>query len=166
MVGALVDVSAERALEARRARAEAAALARSAASMTTDPDPVPALLEHLRRTFGLEGARLVERGDDGPTVLVTTGAMSGPVTTIDLRADGAAARQLELGGRALTVDDRRIVGLLADQLSVALDTQRLAVEAAEAESLGQIDLVRTALLRAVSHDLRTPLATIKALVSG
>ena len=166
MVGALVDVSAERALEARRARAEAAALARSAASMTTDPDPVPALLEHVRRTFGLEGARLVESHDGEQTVLVSTGSLSGAITTIDLRAETETPRRLELAGRALTVDDRRIVGVLADQLGVALDTQRLAGEAAEAETLGQIDLVRTALLRAVSHDLRTPLATIKALVSG
>lgn len=166
MVGALVDISAERALEARRARAEAAALARSAVSMTTDPDPVPALLEHVRRTFGLEGARLVERRDGEDTVLVSSGTLSDRPTTIDLRADDGASRRLELGGRALTVDDRRIVGVLADQLAVALDTQRLAGEAAAAEALGQVDLVRTALLRAVSHDLRTPLAAIKALVSG
>jgi two-component system sensor histidine kinase KdpD len=39
-------------------------------------------------------------------------------------------------------------------------------EAAEAASFSQVDAVRTALLRAVSHDLRTPIATIKALVTG
>ena len=39
-------------------------------------------------------------------------------------------------------------------------------EAAEAATLADIDAVRTALLRAVSHDLRTPLASIKAMISG
>ncbi len=166
MVGALVNVSAERSLEARRARAEAAALARSAASLAADPDPVPALLEHVRRTFGLNGTRLVEGPVGEQVTLASSGSMQGPVTVIDLPSEQPGRRLLEVAGRSLTVDDRRIVGLLADQVGVALDNKRLAGDAAAAEALGQIDLVRTALLRAVSHDLRTPLATIKALVSG
>ncbi len=56
--------------------------------------------------------------------------------------------------------------VLADQLALAIDNQRLAAEAAEAAALADVDAVRTALLRAVSHDLRTPLASIKAMVSG
>ncbi len=176
MVGALVNESAEQSLEARRARAEAGALARSAASLATDPNPVPALIDHVRRTFALDGVRLVGGGDDGVTV-AESGEMRGPITTIELRpgelrpgelrpGEDVTMRRLELAGRALSADDRRVVGLLADQLTVALDTQHLASEAATAEALGQIDTVRTALLRAVSHDLRTPLSTIKALVSG
>jgi two-component system sensor histidine kinase KdpD len=55
---------------------------------------------------------------------------------------------------------------LADQLAVAIDRSQLGREAAEAEALAQVDAARTALLRAVSHDLRTPLASIKAMVSG
>lgn len=55
---------------------------------------------------------------------------------------------------------------LADRLAVAIDRSQLGREAAEAEALAQIDAARTALLRAVSHDLRTPLASIKAMVSG
>jgi two-component system, OmpR family, sensor histidine kinase KdpD len=51
-------------------------------------------------------------------------------------------------------------------LSTALEARRLTIEAAEVDALADIDAVRTALLQAVSHDLRTPLATIKAMVSG
>jgi two-component system sensor histidine kinase KdpD len=58
------------------------------------------------------------------------------------------------------------VRVLADQLGLALEKGRLAADAAEAEKLADVDAVRTALLRAVSHDLRTPLASIKAMVSG
>ncbi len=73
---------------------------------------------------------------------------------------------LELFGRQLSGDDQRVLRALADQLAVAIDRSQLGREAAEAEALAQVDAARTALLRAVSHDLRTPLASIKAMVSG
>ena len=49
---------------------------------------------------------------------------------------------------------------------LAIENQILESEAAEAATLADVDAVRTALLRAVSHDLRTPLASIKAMISG
>ena len=168
-VGALVDVSARRSLEARRARAEAGALARSAASLAADPDPVPTLLEQLRRTFALDGVRIVATSADGvqSDVVAESGEIHRVSTTITLRPDESGTqRRLELGGRSLTTDDRRVVNTLADQLAIAMDTQALASEAAQAAALSEVDAVRTALLRAVSHDLRTPLAAIKAMVSG
>ena len=73
---------------------------------------------------------------------------------------------LEVFGRTLSIDDLRLLRVLADQLAVAVDNRRLVAEAAEAATLADIDAVRTALLRAVSHDLRTPLASIKAMISG
>jgi two-component system sensor histidine kinase KdpD len=79
-------------------------------------------------------------------------------------AQGKAS--LVVYGGALSVDDHRLLRVLADQLAVALDSQRLAAEASEAAALAEIDAVRTAMLRAVSHDLRTPLASIKAMISG
>ena len=45
---------------------------------------------------------------------------------------------------------------------VATERGRLAAEQAQAETLREVDRQRTALLRSVSHDLRTPLATIRA----
>jgi two-component system, OmpR family, sensor histidine kinase KdpD len=51
-------------------------------------------------------------------------------------------------------------------LGLAIENQILESEAAEAAALADVDVVRTALLRAVSHDLRTPLASIKAMISG
>ncbi|MEI2705469.1 MAG: DUF4118 domain-containing protein [Ilumatobacteraceae bacterium] len=61
-VGALVDYSYRRATEARRARLEAEALARSTTSLAADPNPLPALLDQFRSTFGLTGVRLVRQG--------------------------------------------------------------------------------------------------------
>ncbi|MFN8024263.1 MAG: DUF4118 domain-containing protein [Acidimicrobiales bacterium] len=173
VVGAVVDAAARRALEARRARAEAEALARSATSLATDPDPVPALLDEIRRTMVLDAVRLATVDADGrPVVIAERGAGTGvdlsvPDAIIELRPDDEGrSRRLVAAGRRLSNDDRRVLTTLAEQLVVAADTERLGREAAAAERLSEVDAVRTALLRAVSHDLRTPLATIKALVSG
>ncbi len=54
----------------------------------------------------------------------------------------------------------------AEQAAVALQQGRLAAQAAEADRLAAGNSMRTALLAAVSHDLRTPLAGIKAAVSA
>src|SRR5581483_8277610 len=52
------------------------------------------------------------------------------------------------------------------QLAVALEAHRLQAEAATAEALAKANELRTALLAAVSHDLRTPLASIKAAATS
>jgi two-component system, OmpR family, sensor histidine kinase KdpD len=55
---------------------------------------------------------------------------------------------------------RRVLPALASLLAVALDRERLASEALEAEALSRADAIKTAVLRSVSHDLRTPLMAI------
>ena len=56
----------------------------------------------------------------------------------------------------------RFLRALAAVLGIALERERLAREALAAEALRQSDLLKTALLRSVSHDLRSPLTAIKA----
>jgi two-component system sensor histidine kinase KdpD len=58
--------------------------------------------------------------------------------------------------------DDRLVSAAAAQVGVAQERARLREEATEAEILRRTDELRSALLSAVSHDLRTPLATIMA----
>jgi two-component system sensor histidine kinase KdpD len=60
----------------------------------------------------------------------------------------------------------RFLPALAALLAVAVDRDRLEREALEAETLRRSDLVKTALLRAVSHDLRTPLTGIRTAVDA
>jgi two-component system sensor histidine kinase KdpD len=62
--------------------------------------------------------------------------------------------------------DDRLVSLAAAQIGIAVDRARLRQEATEAEILRRTDELRRALLNAVSHDLRTPLATIMASASS
>ena len=82
--------------------------------------------------------------------------------------DGAGGDELALvlRGHALAAADRRIVEAFAAQAALALRQERLAEEAAAARPLAEADRMRTALLAAVSHDLRTPLASAKAAVTS
>jgi two-component system sensor histidine kinase KdpD len=168
-VGSLVDTAARRAYESQQARIEATALARSAATLAAHPDALPGLIEQIRITFALDRVRLVpESALHGGYDTSTDPVIAPPTSTIPV-GDPVGAEggyRLELYGRPLTSDDQRVVRALADQLAVAIERSHLGHEAAEAEALAQIDAMRTALLRAVSHDLRTPLASIKAMVSG
>src|SRR5439155_12719118 len=66
----------------------------------------------------------------------------------------------------LAAADRRIVEAFAAQAAVALRQERLAEQAAAAAPLAEVDKLRTALLRAVGHDLRSPLASAKAAVAS
>jgi two-component system sensor histidine kinase KdpD len=72
---------------------------------------------------------------------------------------------LEVSGQASSATTSLLAGYTA-QAVAALDRARLRTQAAQAEALAEGDRMRTALLRAVSHDLRTPLASIKASVSS
>ena len=73
---------------------------------------------------------------------------------------------LVLRGRPLQAADRRVLGAFAAQAAIALQQQRLAEAAAAAAPLAAADRTRTALLSAVSHDLRTPLSSAKAAVTS
>lgn len=168
IVGALVDRIAAQAVEANRTRAEAAILARSAALLAADPEPVDRLVAALIDAFGLTGARLVEHVPDGDgEVVAAAGEVVAPEYTIEAGPSaGGGRRTLVVGGRPMTADDQRVLAALGGQLGVAIDRQAMRHEARRSQELAAIDRARTALLRAVSHDLRTPLATIKALASG
>jgi two-component system sensor histidine kinase KdpD len=73
---------------------------------------------------------------------------------------------LVLNGPPLAASDRQILEAFAAQAAIALRQQRLAQEAAAAKPLAAADKMRTALLAAVSHDLRTPLSSAKAAVTS
>ena len=72
---------------------------------------------------------------------------------------------LVLRGRRLAASERRVLIAFAAHVAAALERARLAEAAAEVEPVKAADRMRTALLAAVSHDLRTPLASGWAAVS-
>jgi len=159
----VVDQAARRTTQAARAGADAQTLAMVAGSVLRGTRPLPALLERLRETFTLRSVTLLEAG------AVVAYAGDGPCTS---PADADAEVKVDddlvmlLRGRPLAASDRRIVEAFAAQSAVALRQQRLAEAAAAAKPLAEADRMRTALLAAVSHDLRTPLAAAKASVAS
>ena len=160
----LVDRIGTRSREAFQARAEAGALARTSGILIGAPDPLPELLDQLRTTFGLQSASLLSNRDDGWVVDASAG--DDPPTVPfdgdrwDLVEDGTTV--LVLRGAQLSADDQRVLRTFLSNLALALQSRRLHAEAAAAAQLAEADQFRTALLQAVSHDLRTPLASIKA----
>ena len=78
-----------------------------------------------------------------------------PIQSLKARSGVVAIEPSGRGG-----DEVRFVLALVDQGAVALDRAELAAEAADAEALRRTDRLRSALLNSISHDLRTPLATV------
>ncbi|MER7759180.1 sensor histidine kinase KdpD [Streptomyces sp. NPDC097619] len=168
-VASVVDLAARRTHQAARLRAESEILSFLAGSVLRGEDSLPALLERLRETFGMRSVVLLERA--GEVEPWTTAAAVGPDPVarpedadVDLPMGDHMA--LALSGRVLPAEDRRVLGAFAAQAVVVLDRQRLRDEAARSRGLAEANRIRTALLAAVSHDLRTPLAGIKASVSS
>ncbi|MGA4960694.1 DUF4118 domain-containing protein [Streptomyces pseudogriseolus] len=168
-VASVVDLAARRTHQAARLRAESEILSFLAGNVLRGETGLEDLLERVRETFGMESAALLERtGENAPwTCAGSVGPR--PATTpddgdVDVPVGDHMA--LSLRGRVLPAADRRVLAAFAAQAAVVLDRQRLKGEADRAEELAEGNRIRTALLAAVSHDLRTPLAGIKAAVTS
>ena len=168
VVSLLVNRVAQRSREADRARAEAEALARTTGSIVGSADPLPALVEQLRDLFEMTTVMVLDRCPDGWTIAHLAGAPAAPDPALGRTAtlDDAGDHVLVLVGGNLSAGDLTVVRAFTDQVALGLEAGRLRREAADADALAKTDELRTALLRSVSHDLRTPLASIKASVSG
>jgi two-component system sensor histidine kinase KdpD len=167
-VSILVSRTERRAADAEKASAEAEALARVAAGIALDEDPLPALVDRIRTTFGLDGAVLFVQNGSGWEVEQLSGSDVAvrDLADVDLEVSVGDDAMLGLVGAPPGASDQRVLRAFADQLAVGLEQRRLREEADQAQVIAAGDALRTALLRAVSHDLRTPLASIKASVSS
>jgi two-component system, OmpR family, sensor histidine kinase KdpD len=161
-VSSVVHLAARRAVQAELSRAEAAALLELAQTVLAGSDTPSAVLDHLTRTHGGQ-AELTERvAGRWVRAAASTAADELQVAArIDIRPDLA----LRVTGQASTATSA-LIAAFAAQAAAALDRERLRTQAAQAEALAEGNRMRTALLAAVSHDLRTPLASIKASVSS
>jgi two-component system sensor histidine kinase KdpD len=185
LVSSVVDIAARRTKQAARANAESELLATTAGSVLRGQQGLSALLDRIREAFGMDSVTLLERTSaDGPPpadgTANQTRSMSGSWHVVASRGEPAVTRpeeadvevpvadtlSLGLRGRTLPAADWRVLGAFASYAAVALDQQRLAAEAQAAKPIAAADRMRTALLAAVSHDLRSPLASAKAAVTS
>jgi two-component system, OmpR family, sensor histidine kinase KdpD len=171
-VSAVVDLAARRTREAAHASADAQTLATVAGAVLRGARPLEALLERLRETFSLNSVTLLERQPDAPRSPdrqrdPASWRVAACVGEPPCLAPGEGDVEVPVDENlALALRGRRIVEAFAAQAAVALRQERLAAEAAAAKPLAEADRMRTALLAAVSHDLRTPLASAKAAVTS
>jgi two-component system sensor histidine kinase KdpD len=160
-VSSVVHLAARRAALARRSSKESATLLALARTVLggddTAADVIGHLAEHeevgaeLQELIGGRWIRLVEAGDIADAASISA-----------IRDD---LRLRLFGPRVARLSARTVEGYGA-QAAAALDRERLRVQAAQSEMLAAGNRMRTALLTAVSHDLRTPLASVKASVSS
>ncbi|GLZ34796.1 sensor histidine kinase [Lentzea sp. NBRC 105346] len=166
-VALVVDRAARLAEQAARARTEATLLASYARTVLTHPHPLARLLNDVRENFGVGSAALLERSDGGWRRVAGVGAQpSADPDDADVDVAVTPEVHLALRGRSLPASDRRVLEAAAGQALLALRQQRMADQAAEAERRASRNELRTALLSAVGHDLRTPLTSIKAAVGS
>ncbi|EFT66255.1 ATP-binding protein, partial [Cutibacterium acnes] len=158
LVSVVVDRAARKTRVARRAAAESGLLQSVAGLVLRGEDAVESLLSRATEAFGLSGARLMTDGK----VVANWGITSDQVT--EHRIDDHTV--VEFHGPEPDASERRLMSVIAAQLGTALEQRQLEETAKAVEPLAATDRVRTALLSAVGHDLRRPLAAATAAVSG
>ncbi len=160
-VSSVVHLAARRAVMASRSNQDAAALLALAQTVLGGADTPAAVLDHLTGAWGgwAELSELVS-GQWIPVAVSGSASATSEPTRLLVRPGLA----LVVSGQSPPVTRLLLEGFAA-QAGAALDRDRLRTQAAQAEALAEGNRMRTALLAAVSHDLRTPLASIKASVS-
>ncbi|MEV4017644.1 ATP-binding protein [Nonomuraea angiospora] len=178
-VSSIVDVAARRTRQAARAGADAELLSTLAGHVLRGEAAVPSLMERMRETFGFTSVTLLERRPDAGRTpdhrsdpdawrIVATSGGAPPTCPGQSDTDVVIDDDMILAARGGPMDaaDRTVLESFAAEAAVALRQERLQEAAERARPLAEADRMRTALLAAVSHDLRTPLASAKAAVES
>ena len=130
--------------------------------------PAPAVLDSLRRVLGLDGAAVLHRHDGGWRIEAASGdrVPESPGGEHARRSSSTHEHVLALAGAPIRSEDQRVLDAFAEELAASVELGELEAEAEAAGALAAANELRAALLSAVSHDLRTPLAAIKASVTS
>ncbi len=179
-VSMIVDLAAQRQSDAARARAEADTLSTLAGAVLQGADAVPALLARLRESFNLSSVTLEQRTSGRWQHRAAAHRPDGPLEPSSVADSGGVREQsddsttlsvsddirLVLTGRRLSAEDTRVANVVAAQVETLVERDLLRAETSVNRAERERTAIRTALLAAVSHDLRTPLAGVKAAASS
>lgn len=163
LVSIVVDQAARRSRAASRAVAESETLASIAESVLSGRDALDALVTRLRESFGMTSVILRSRGT---AIYTATDGSIADDTDVETTFPIGARASLYLRGHDLPASDRRILGAFLSQIETALQQRDLASEAESMRPVAEADKLRTALLAAVGHDLRRPLAAATAAITS
>jgi two-component system sensor histidine kinase KdpD len=181
VVAFVVHTSARRAERAVAAQRESAALAELTHTLLGSTDQMTLLLEHALDMFGAERAVVVRRGtpeEPGEVVAQVVadtaarpdaGHGPGAPASADAQQTHVTAdddHDLVIVGAPVPADRQRLLAAFGTHAGAILQRRALQQAAGEAAVLARDSSARTALLSAVSHDLRTPLAGIKAAIGS
>ncbi|WP_240721060.1 DUF4118 domain-containing protein [Pseudarthrobacter sp. NamE2] len=172
-VSLVVDRAARLRKEARIAGAEASVLVELSRRAVAEGNTIPAFLDQVREYFGVDSAGLWVREEVSPgtaTQWTLQELSDGPRQTdvsdagTKLQLDGE--RLLALMGRDLSANQRRLLSAFGAHLLAMIQREQLVASQRDNLRLAEGNIMRTSILRAVSHDLRTPLAGIKLASSS
>jgi two-component system sensor histidine kinase KdpD len=156
----LAEVARTRASDAQQRKEEAdlsADMARTLLGGNDLEESLPVAAGRLADALGLRFADI----HLGPPAEATK---SREIIELDVGEAGEASLLVpaDVGSAQLSRLRERVAPSLGALLAAALDRDRLQSEVVETQALRRSDVIKTALLRAVSHDLRTPLTSIIA----
>ncbi len=166
-VATVVDRAARTTHQAQAARREADALAELSRKLLQAGGSEAQLLSQARSTLAMSSVAVVRTEANGKVVVeqadgeTLTGVHPG-----DHRVAVAPDVDLVLRGRAVTAADEPLLTAYAAHVAVLRERERAAAEARRSAELAGANRTRTALLAAVSHDLRSPIAAVKAAVTS
>ena len=168
LVSAVVDLASRRTREAAIATAEAETLSTVAGSVLRGDTALDAIFDRFREAFGITSIALLESDSEGGWSTLVSAGPEPPTGPSDGDLEVLVGQRYALVGRGLPAapHQRRVFVGFAAQAAVAIEQQRLVTEAAVVVELEAADRLRTALLAALGHDLRTPLAAAKASVDS
>lgn len=167
----IVDVAARRTHQAQQRQNQAIILGDLARGALHEGDDLPSLLRHIQQTFSLDRVDIQRRSPGSHQwVTLESTAERGLGDTWDPGRDGHVELgpfvRLMLAGRDITPEQTAMIEAHGARITALMDRQEIDAARTAAAALATSNRVGSALLAAVSHDLRTPLASIKAAVSG
>lgn len=160
LVSFIVDRAARHTRAARRSAGESELIQTIAGSVLRGDNAIQALIDRTREAFQLPGVRLMR----GQEVLARSGEPVPDNHHVSIRVSDTTT--LELHGQDLAASEQRLLAVVVAQLAAALEHEHLAHTAKQIGPIAESDRVRGALLTALSHDLRRPLASASAAIGG
>jgi two-component system, OmpR family, sensor histidine kinase KdpD len=175
VVSLLVASSERRRAQAERRERESRMLFDLSTSLVTHgslEDTLQGAVHTVRSLFDLAGCAIVLPSSNGLRLAAVDGQLPGdaderfPLRSGDRMVGALVVVAGDPGSTEFGEAERRVLATFANQAALAVERGQQEEQRNRALALQETDRLRTALLNSVSHDLRTPLASIKASASS